>query len=118
MPAKSLIIVEDGIIQWYNSLEWDQLAYDEFRKAEAELEAIMKQNAPWVDRTGAARSGLKAEASEDGGIITMALSHSVDYGYWLEVIQNGRFAIVGPTLEQEARRITYNAIRRIRYARR
>lgn len=109
--------VTDGIIEWFNGPEWDELAYQEFLKAEGELEFQMQQDAPWTDRSGDARRGLRAVASNENGIITMTLSHTVDYGYWLEVIQNGRFAIIGPTLEQEARRITYNAIRRIRYAR-
>lgn len=109
--------ITDGIIEWFNGPEWDDLAFQEFLKAEDELEFEMKRNAPWVDRTGDARRGLTARASNDDGIITMTLSHTVDYGFWLEVIQNGRFAIIGPTLETEARRITYNAIRRIRYAR-
>lgn len=109
--------VQDGIITWYNGPEWDQVAYEEFQKAAGQLEAIMRQRAPWADRTGAARAGLSAEAFHNDGEAGVTLSHGVDYGYWLEVIQNGRFAIIGPTLEQEARRVTYNAIRRIRYAR-
>lgn len=119
MASSSLRLetVTDGIIQWFNGPEWDELAYEEFLKAESELEFQMQQDAPWTDRTGDARRGLRAVASHDDGIITMTLSHSVDYGFWLEVIQNGRFAIIGPTLDTEARRITYNAIRRIRYAR-
>lgn len=61
-----------------------------------------KQNAPWQDRTGDARAGLDVDVSESGGAVYIQLYHQVDYGLWLEVIQNGRFAIIMPTLEQFA----------------
>jgi len=115
--AGSYVDIEDGIIAWYNGPEWDDVAMAEFETAEAQLEAQMRADAIWEDRTGAARAGLTARATHESGIVTMTLSHSVPYGFWLEVIQNGRFAIIGPTVEQHGRRLTYNAWRRIRYAR-
>lgn len=74
-----------------------------------ELESYMKQNAPWNDRTGNARRGLKATYSEeDHGeltLLTIELSHSDDvpYGKYLEygfTTPSGRFLqfpIVEPT---------------------
>lgn len=118
MPrAGSYIDIDDGIIAWYNGPEWDDVAMAEFETAESQLEAQMKSDAIWEDRSGDARRGLSARASQNDGIVKMTLSHSVSYGYWLEVIQNGRFAIIGPTIEQHGRRLTYNAWRRIKYAR-
>lgn len=61
--------------------------------------AYAQENAPWSDRTGDARSGLDVDVDSDGDSITLQLFHTVDYGLWLEVIQNGRFAIIMPTLE-------------------
>ena len=59
-----------------------------------------RANAPWEDRTGNARNKLTTEVSGDSyGQISITLEHGVDYGYWLEVIQNGRFAILQPTIE-------------------
>lgn len=58
-----------------------------------------KANAPWQDRTGDARRGLDVSVEDDGDNITMSLYHTVDYGLWLEVIQNGAFAIIMPTLQ-------------------
>lgn len=63
------------------------------------VEDYAKANAPWTDRTGDARNSLTAEADEDFEGISIILSHGVDYGYWLELIQNGNFAIIMPTLE-------------------
>jgi hypothetical protein len=116
VPLKG-IIIEDGIIEWYNGPEWDDVAAEEFKTAEVQLEMEMKANAPWADRTGQARSKLSANTTQADGVVTLTLSHGVSYGFWLEVIQNGRFAILGPTIERHGRRITYNAWRRIRYAR-
>lgn len=69
-------------------------------KLAEDILAYAKQNAPWQDRTGDARAGLDVDVSESGGAIYIQLYHQVDYGLWLEVIQNGRFAIIMPTLEQ------------------
>ena len=61
-----------------------------------------RANAPWSDRSGAARDGLETEVSEEGGEVVITLMHTVEYGYWLETIQSGRFAIIMPTLEKYA----------------
>lgn len=58
-----------------------------------------QDNAPWADRTGSARQGLDVDVYQEGNEIVLELFHTVDYGQWLEVIQNGRFAIIMPTLE-------------------
>jgi hypothetical protein len=64
-----------------------------------------KSNAPWNDRTGAARDGLDVDVSEEGDEVVVTLMHTVDYGIWLETIQSGRFAIIMPTLEKYASEI-------------
>jgi hypothetical protein len=63
------------------------------------VEGYAKMNAPWADRTGAAREGLTASVSEHDAEITLELAHTVEYGIWLETIQDGAFAIIMPTLE-------------------
>lgn len=73
------------------------------------VQEYAQANAPWADRTGAARAGLTADSSFDGGVITITLEHSVDYGEWLEVIQDGRFAIIMPTLELLGPQIIHEA---------
>jgi len=65
----------------------------------AEMEAWAKQNAPWQDRTGAARAGLSARVEGDGGIGTIVLSHGVDYGIWLEIANGGRYAIIAQAID-------------------
>lgn len=58
----------------------------------------MKMNAPWTDRTSAARNGLFTVASRSGKVRTITFSHSVHYGIWLEVKYSGRDAIIMPTI--------------------
>jgi hypothetical protein len=71
-------------------------------KMAEEILDYAKTNAPWEDRTGAARAGLDVAVQQDVEAIIIQLYHTVDYGLWLEVIQNGRFAIIMPTLERFA----------------
>lgn len=66
------------------------------------MEAAAQDGAPWADQTGAAREGLAADVEHTGDTIIVTLSHSVDYGEWLETIQSGRYAIIMPTIEQYA----------------
>lgn len=66
-----------------------------------QLEAHMKINAPWTDRTGNARQGLRAEAFEDGDNMGIILYHQVPYGIWLELANGQRYAIIIPTLESQ-----------------
>lgn len=65
------------------------------------IEAEAKRNAPWTDQTGNARQGLTAwtlEFSKD--TVYLFLSHSVDYGIFLETRWAGRWSIIWPTLQQ------------------
>lgn len=64
-----------------------------------EMEEWAKANAPWQDRTGAARQGLTATVEETGQIGTITLSHGVPYGIWLEVANQGRFAIIARAID-------------------
>jgi hypothetical protein len=61
-------------------------------------ESYMKRNAPWTDRTGNARSGLNARSEHKATSDAVVLAHGVSYGFWLEVIQGGEWAIIVPTL--------------------
>lgn len=58
----------------------------------------MKQNAPWTDRTGAARSGLIAIANNHGSDHELFLAYSVYYGIWLEIANSGRYQVLQPAM--------------------
>ncbi len=63
------------------------------------LEGYAKQNAPWTDRTGAARQGLRSTFSRPRqNVFITDIRHGVDYGDHLENMQSGRFSILRPTV--------------------
>lgn len=57
-----------------------------------------RSNAPWTDRTSAARSGLFAFPKSSGGHHEILITHSVDYGIWLEIANSGKYQIILPAL--------------------
>lgn len=95
------IIVHDGIgpVVAYMAGAVVANVAEAMKEGEARVEAHARSNAPWSDITGRARNGLTARVYMEGGEVVLELAHSVDYGYWLEVIQEGRFAVIMPTLE-------------------
>ena len=98
-----------GRIHWYyNSLMptaavftvlMEEAIEELMEQATREVEEYAQANAPWEDQSGAARNGLTAEFENTGNVMRIVLYHTVDYGIWLETIQNGRFAIIQPTIE-------------------
>ena len=70
-----------------------------------EMVAWAKSNAPWEDRTGAARRELQgAVVWNDDTHFTIFLGHGneIYYGIWLEVRWGGKYAIILPTLHHFA----------------
>jgi len=68
-------------------------------KYAVEAEQTAKANAPWTDRTGDARKLLKGEVIDDGETLGVRLLHRVEYGKHLETANDGRYAILKPTIE-------------------
>lgn len=72
----------------------------------SELQAKMKLNRPWTDRTGMAKALLSAKVSQPNkNIVRITLSHGVDYGIWLELANGKNYAIIAPTVREEGPRI-------------
>jgi hypothetical protein len=61
-------------------------------------EAYLKSNAPWTDRTGAARGGLTARPEVSATEYRVILAHGVDYGIWLEIAHSGAYAVIIPSI--------------------
>ena len=63
-----------------------------------------RQNAPWEDRTGNARTGLfgvvAREAAEAMVVLYLSHGHTVFYGQFLEESHGGKYAIIMPTIER------------------
>lgn len=67
--------------------------------------AYMKTNAPWSDRTTAARNGLHAITNNDRSRFELILSHAVYYGIFLEVCNSGKYQIILPSLRVAVREL-------------
>lgn len=102
MATSTRILVDDGIAVWFEGPHWDEVAAQAFEEAKDNIVAAAQTDAPWTDRTGDARRGLEAKVEYSNGDVVLTLYHTVEYGLWLEVIQNGRFATIMPTLERYA----------------
>ena len=72
----------------------------------SEIQATMKMNRPWTDRTGMAKALLNAKVSQPSPtIVRITLAHGVDYGIWLELAHEKNYAIIAPTVREEGPRI-------------
>lgn len=73
----------------------------QFIRAKGDAEEFARNNAPWTDRTGNARSGLHADVNviDQGKAFELIVAHSVNYGIWLEVRFSGKYAIIQPTVD-------------------
>lgn len=63
------------------------------------LRSNAQSNAKWTDRTGNARQRLNAYVSATATGYRITLAHGVDYGIWLELAHEKRFAIIPQTIE-------------------
>lgn len=69
--------------------------------AASKMESWAKQSAPWTDRTGQARQRLTGQAYwENANIVVAAIAHQVDYGIWLELAHQRKYAILEKTIEE------------------
>lgn len=68
-------------------------------------QAKMKEDAPWTDRTSAARNGLFTVTEFGRGHYRIVFAHSVHYGIWLEVKFSGRDAVIMPTVISQGREL-------------
>lgn len=62
------------------------------------LEGDAKEQAKWTDRTGAARQRLKGTVEKVSTGYRIKLAHGVDYGLWLELGAEKKYAIVEPII--------------------
>lgn len=66
--------------------------------AALQLQNYARDKAPWTDRTGQARQRLMGTSSKVSNGYKLKLAHGVNYGIWLELAHEKRFAIIQPTI--------------------
>ena len=62
------------------------------------LEGYAKENRPWTDRTGDARKRLTGYVTDIPKGYRINLAHGVNYGIWLELAMEKKYAILEPTI--------------------
>ena len=62
------------------------------------MQTYAQQKAPWTDRSGRARQTLKGSTEKQPQKRIIKIAHGVDYGLWLELAHEKRFAIIPDTL--------------------
>lgn len=63
------------------------------------LQNSARENAPWEDRTAQARQRLTGDVLEVANGYKLRLAHGVDYGKWLELAHERKYAIIEKTIE-------------------
>lgn len=63
------------------------------------MENYAKENRRWTDRTGHARQRLNGYVGKMANGYRVYIAHGVNYGLWLELAHEKRFAILPQTIE-------------------
>jgi hypothetical protein len=67
---------------------------------ERKLDNYAKKNAPWKNRSGRARLGLHSYTEKTPFGYRLIIAHGVDYGIWLELAHEKKYAILNETIQQ------------------
>lgn len=70
------------------------------RVAAANMQSDARQNAPWQDRTGNARQGLNGGIYYENENLFIYIAHSMEYGVFLELCNDGKYAILEKTRDR------------------
>lgn len=93
-PSKMLERIAELKIRTQNAM------YAYAKTSAKKLESNAKADRPWTDRTGHAKQRLHGDFQElPGEGFKLSLAHGVDYGIWLELAHEKRFAIIDKTIE-------------------
>lgn len=81
------------------------------------FENYAKTNRRWTDRTGHARQRLTGWVEVLADKVRICIGHGVDYGVYLELCNEKRFAILQPTLNAQSAEVLKgfeNLVRRLK----
>ncbi len=86
-----------GYDEWAARVQ--QAIYRLAQRFVADIATWLKANAPWADRTGNLRQSLWADVEQRLGEIEISFDYGLYYGVFLEMKQQGRYAIIAPALD-------------------
>ena len=66
------------------------------------LQNYAREHRPWTDRTGHARQRLTGSVARVSQGYQIILAHGVDYGKWLELAHEKKYAIIQPTIQAKS----------------
>lgn len=72
------------------------------QNAALKLQNYAREHRPWTDRTGHARQRLTGSVERVSQGYKITLAHGVDYGKWLELAHEKRYAIIQPTIQAKS----------------
>lgn len=78
---------------WQKALELLCLEYA------PKIEAWLKENARWTDRTGNLRQSMFAEVQKFVDKVVLMFDYGLEYGFWLETKNNSEFSVISPALD-------------------
>jgi hypothetical protein len=81
------------------------------RTAGAGMQGYARERAPWINQTGHARQGLRGGMYKEDKDIYSYIAHSVDYGIYLELCNDGKYAILLETRDKFAPEVRKQAER-------
>ncbi len=102
--------VTDNLNKWAEDRVRGIIAFNQFTASKVASEA--RSQARWNNITGNARQGLTGEAYQMLPQLFIALFHKVDYGKYLELSNDGKFAIIEEILNKN-RLSWFQGVRRL-----
>lgn len=90
-------MLEGGLLNFENKAQAAIRMYAE--TSALKLQNSARKNARWTDRTGHARQRLTGDVLIVSNGYKLRLAHGVDYGKWLELAHEKRFAIIQETID-------------------
>lgn len=92
LKTKGTKQVLDNLNKWAEDRVRGIAAFNDFTASKVQSDA--RSQARWKNITGNARQGLTGVAYQMLPILFIALHHRVDYGKYLELSNDGKFAII------------------------
>ena len=110
LKIKGIKTVNDNLNKWMEDRIRGIAEFNKFTASKVQSES--RATARWNNITGNARQGLTGVAYQMLPTLFIALHHKVDYGKYLELSNDGKFAIIEEILNKN-RQTWFHGVRRL-----